>query len=533
MRPDLELDDLEEKIPGVDQYNQLYYEGDHWQAGAGYTGPRLPADHPLYGVWLAEMQRIFVSKDILKEIRNREKWALTGKAWTWTILDENNEPLDEVASTELKRWLEDWMQEKKVVKTVADAIENSGWAAEDGEEGRGLLRFYIPEQRLENGAASAENLGDALKLIELEAPSPESATIMEDADTEYEQVGFISWTEEKAGEEFDRAELVYVNESGMTVIENLVQSEAVSTGTVEVNLLGNITMYEMKRPLVIDASMRSLQRFYNHVATAFQAAVGGAAWPEDFFFGLLPPGQWETGEDGKDTFVPEPLVRGPGRSHFLQPGTVLDEDGSERAIMGGRHARTEPVPATLFIEAKNNIQSDMIASAFQAYTEITGMAQASGEKLQLARGDFESAATDTANETRLMVRWVLETAIMLAQTVEGGAEPTKYNIPVSVQIDTGVVTAEHKLILSQLRTDKFISHETALAEAGYPNPTAEILKIIKAMDEADLSQTVVPGAVDATGGDVGTDMDTEIDQTTDPERAADKARNSATGVSGV
>lgn len=279
--------------------------------------------------------------------------------------------------------------------------------------------------------------------------------------------------------------------------------------------------------MVMDKSMRSLQKFYNHVCTAFQAAVGGAAWPEDFFFGLLPPGQWETGEDGKDVFVPEPLVRGPGRAHFLQPGTVLDEDGSERAIMGGRHARTQPVPATLFIEAKNNIQSDMIASAFQAYTEITGMAQASGEKLQLARGDFESAATDTANETRLMVRWLLETALLMAQAIEGGGEPTKYNIPVAVQIDTGVVTAEHKLILSQLRTDKFISHETALAEAGYPNPTAEILKIIKAMDEADLSQTVIPGAVDATGGEEGTEMDTEIDTVTSPERKAAKARQSA------
>ena len=531
-RPDLKIEDLEKKIPGVDQYNKLYKEGDHWQAGAGYTGPRLPADHPLYGVWLAEMERIFVSKDILKEIRNREKWALTGKAWTWSILDENNEPLDEESSTELKTFLDDWMHEKKIVSVVADAIANSGWAGEDGQLGRGILRFYIPEQRLDDGLAKAEDLGQALSMIELEAPDPETAMVMEDADTEYEKVGFISWSEEKDGEEFDRAELVYVDEQGLTVLESLISVEGSSGSSEPLNLLGTITMYQMERPLIIDQSMRSMQRFYNHVATAFQAAIGGAAWPEDFFFGLLPPGQWEEGEDGKDVFVPEPLVRGPGRSHFLQPGTVLDEDGTERAVMGGRHARTQPVPATLFIEAKNNIQSDMIASVFQAYTEITGMAQASGEKLQLARGDFESAATDTANETRMMVRWVLETALLLAQIVEGGGEPKKYNIRTAVQIDTGVVTAEHKLILAQLRSEGFISHETALAEAGYPDPTAEILKIIKAMEEADLSQTI-PGAVDATGGQVKTEMDTEINTVTSPDRTAAKARNSATGVSGV
>ncbi len=427
------------------------------------------------------------------------------------------------------------MEEKQVVATVAEAIENSGWAGEDGTQGRGLLRFYIPQQRLEEGQAKAESLSDAMMLIELEAPSPDTAAVFEDADTGYEKVGFISWTEEYQGEEYDRAELVYVNEQLMTVLESLVNNDLSPSGTTEIQLLGNITMYEMQRSMIVDKSMRSLQKFYNHVNTAFQAAVGGAAWPEDFFFGLLPPGEWVEGDGGDLVFEPAPLSRGPGRSHFFQPATVLDEDGNEKAVMGGRHARTQPVPAALFVDAMNNIQSQMTASAFQQYTEITGMAQASGEKLQLARGDFEAAATDTANETRLMVRWMLETVLLLAQFIESGGEPKKYNAKVSVQIDTGVVTAEHKLILSQLRSDGFISHQTALAEAGYPQPTAEILKIIQAYENADLSGAtqIARGGVDATGGSNGTNMESEIDTVNSPDRTAAKARNSATGVSGV
>jgi len=519
-RPELEVEDLEKKIPSINESNRLYSIGDHWQAGFGYTGPRLPADHPQYGQWAAEMQRIFVSEDVLNEIRKRERWALTGKAWTWEIHDLDNKPLAEAEALELKQFVENWLEEKQVVSTVADAIENSGWAGDEGQDGRGVLRFFIPEQRLEQGGTiKAENLGMALSLIELEAPDPGTAVVFEDADSEYEKTGFISWSEEKAGKEFDRAELVFINEQGLTVLESLIDSEEVSTGTVELPLLGNLTMYQLERPLLMTSSQRSQQRFLNHVYTAFQAAIMGAAWPEDFFFGLLPPGHWEESEDGKEAFIPDPMVRGAGRSHFLQPAMVIDDNEVEKAAMSGGFTRTQPVSPNLFTEARKELRNSMIASAFQEYTLLTGLAQASGEKLQLAKGDFEASATDMANETRLMVRWVIETALLMGQFILGGGEPTPYRALVEVRIDTGVVTTEQKLLLSQLRTDRFISHETALAEAGYSQPTAEILKIIQALENAELSVEAVvkPGLVDAAGGTgEGTQLRTEKNKVEKP-----------------
>lgn len=517
-RPDLEVEDLEQKIPGINEENLLYIAGNHWQEGIGYTGPRLPDDHPLYGNWLAEMERIFVSRDVLNEVRKRERWALTGKAWTWNLQDAEGKPLAEAEGTELRGFIEKWMEEKQIVSIVADAIENSSWSGDEGIDGRGLLRFYIPEQRLDGGKAKAEDFGDALNLIELESPESVTGVVFEDADSEYEKVGFISWTEEKDGDEFARAELVYINEQGLTVLESLVASDAVSAGTMELDLLGKLTMYQLKRPLLIDSSMRSMQKFLNHTFTAFQAAIGGAAWPEDFFFGLLPPGNWVEQSDGELEFVPEPMKRGPGRVHFLQPLTVVDVDNTEKSVSGGGHTRTTTVSPHLFTEAIKEIRGNMLSSAFQEYTLLTGLAQASGEKLQLAKGDFEASATDMANETRLMVRWVLETVIAMAEFIMGGGDPSGTQAYVDVQIDTGVVTVEQKLILSQMRSEGFISHQTALAEAGYSQPTAEILKIVKAFEEAAAAGMpgTTPGQVDATGGEKGTDLDTEINTVEKP-----------------
>jgi hypothetical protein len=518
-RPELEIDDLEAKIPAINEANAAYAEGDHWQNGAGYTGPRLPTDHVLYNNWLTEMERIFVSRDILREIRLRERWALTGKAWTYKLEDADGNPLAEAESLELSKFIDKWIMNKQIISTVADAIENSSWSGDEGVDGRGLLRFYIPEQRLEGGRAQAEDLGDALNLIELESPDSATAVVFEDADGGYEKVGFISWQEEKAGEEFDRAELVYTNDQGMTVLESLLASDAVSAGTVELNLLGKLTMYQLERPLLITSSQRSMQRFLNHTMTAFQAAIGGAAWPEDFFFGLLPPGEWVENSNGELEFIPQPLERGPGRSHFLQVATTVDQEDTEKALAGGGHTRTSTVSPHLFTEAGKDITGNMFASAFQEYTLLTGLAQASGEKLQLAKGDFEASATDMANETRLMVSRVIETAIALAEAISGGGEPSGIQANVTVQIDTGKVTIEQKLLLSQLRTDKFIPHETALAEAGYPDPAGEIEAIVQAFEDAAARGMpgVAPGNVDAAGGtDEGTDLDTEKNEVETP-----------------
>lgn len=492
MRPELELEDLGEKIPAINESNALYAAGDHWQSGEGWSGPQPDPNSPVYDNVLGDIERVFVSRDVLKEVRLRERWALTGNAWTYLFLDAEGKPLAEAEEQELRAWVEKWMEKKQVVSTVADAIEKSSWSGDDGVPGRGLLRFYVPEQRLEGGRAEAEDLGMALDLIELESPSSANGTVFTDADGGYEPVGFVAWTEEFAGEEFDRAELVYLNDQKLTVLESLIGSDAIQEGTVELNLGGRLTMYQLERPLLIDSSLRSMQRFLNAALTAFQSGISSAGWREDYFMGIMPPGRWEAEQDGTERFVSEPFNRGPGRAHFLQARTIIDEDGSETAVGAASHTESSPLSPHLFTESQKIMRESMLSSAFQEYVLLTGLAQASGEKLQLAKGDFESAATDMANETRLMVRWVLETVVAMAEAVMGAPEPSGIQVPVAVVIDTGVITTDQKVQLSTIVKDGFVSHHTALAEAGYQNPTAELAKIAK--------QVVLTGEGDEEAG---------------------------------
>lgn len=478
MKPELEIADLESKIPTINTENAAFAAGDHWQDGAGWTGPTPDAESENAGTYMTRMEEIFVSSDVLNEIRKRERWALTGKAWTWALMDSENKPMSEGDAEELRGFIEAWLVEKQIVSVVADAIEKSSWSGDEGIDGRGLLRFFIPQQRLEGGRAQAEDIGQAMNLIELECPDSETGVVFEDADSEYEPVGFIKWSEEKEGNEFERAELVYINEAGETVLENLIDSEFVDSAEVATNLGGRLTMYQLSRPLLITKSLRSQQKFLNHINTAYQAGVMGAAWPEDFFFGLMPPGKYvdDPSEPSGKRYVPDLMMRGPGRSHFFQPNVFVDKDGVEKPVSAS-HTGVGTMSPHLFTTAMDDLRSSMLQESFQEYTLLTGLAQASSEKLQLAKGDFEASATDMANETRLMVTWVMETVIALAESIMGAGEPTGTKVMVDVQIDTGIVTVEQQLILAQLWRDGFISQKTALAKAGYANPDAEIAKI--------------------------------------------------------
>ena len=55
--------------------NAAFYHGDHWQSGAGWTGPRLAATHALYAETWATIQSSFVSSNKIREVVRREVMA--------------------------------------------------------------------------------------------------------------------------------------------------------------------------------------------------------------------------------------------------------------------------------------------------------------------------------------------------------------------------------------------------------------------------------------------------------------------------
>jgi len=107
---------------------------------------------------------------------------------------------------------------------------------------------------------------------------------------------------------------------------------------------------------------------------------------------------------------------------------------------------------------------------------------------------------------RLMARWMLETAVALAEAIMGAPEPSGIQIPVAVIIDTGVITTEQQVQLSTLVTEGFMSHHTALSVGGFQNPTAELLKLEAEREEREALGLAARGggtAAESTGTEPG------------------------------
>lgn len=462
----LTVEEAAELLPEINTANAAYAAGDHWQNGDGYSGPLLPSDNPLYSTWLSGLERIFVSRDVLKEIRQRDRRGLTGKAWKWQIISANaDQPLAENEQERLTHALTEWIQKADAYGALGDAIEDSTWAGVDNSSARGVLRLYVSKaNRNEDGSIPQGTLEESLARIQIEAPDPSQAAVISDKSSG-QRTGVYLYTVDDE----EAAEIVYLMD-GQTVIRSVEDQEETA-----VDLGGRLTMAQIERPTIVDASLRSQQKFLNHAWTAYQAAIGGAGWPEDFFYGLLPPGEWIQDDDGSPLFVPEPLRRGPGSIHFLQPDTVIDRDGKETAVSAG-HTRVNPADHRIFIETVETLRAAMLGQAQQEHVLLTGLSQASGDKIELAKGDFEASLSETARQVSQTVSWILETALLLAG-IFSNEDMSHVRVNVEVQIDTGVVTSDQKQKLSELAAGGFLSHESALAEAGYLNPAAEVERV--------------------------------------------------------
>src|SRR5690606_28051720 len=80
-----------------------FYQGDHWQDGDGWVGPRLEPNTPGAAEMMAEVERSFVYVNVLREITDRHADAVTNREPRWgsalqRVLDEDEQPSDDEAA---------------------------------------------------------------------------------------------------------------------------------------------------------------------------------------------------------------------------------------------------------------------------------------------------------------------------------------------------------------------------------------------------------------------------------------------------
>ena len=159
-----------------------FVKGDHWQNAEAWSGPIPSTLSGEYEAVAAEIERGFVSKNVIKEVVDRAVNGVMGREpkFTLNMPDKRQTGLQKEAEAIIKKWMED----KDFQKHIQKALRNSFVG------GKSTLRLFIPSGLLQDGQVVV-NEKDPLSFLFLDAPDPLSAGVVEDPNTKRRLV-FIS-----------------------------------------------------------------------------------------------------------------------------------------------------------------------------------------------------------------------------------------------------------------------------------------------------------------------------------------------------
>lgn len=482
--------------------NRLFVEGDHWQQGAGWIGPLPMADEDGFAQVVSEIQRGFTSRNVVAEIVERHVSAVLGRepAWTFTprrALKEDEEPSKEEQPLidEAEAKLTEWWDERDLNGWLQRAATTLLWAA------RAPFRLYVPkgllvEERVADGNGSeavrqvvrASTIDEALGVIFPDHPAVEKATVATNDDTKRE-VGVFLYEREN----LERAELSYLEDAELaggraagaarrTVIRSIGQGDS---SDVAHDLGGRLTMMEIRRPLFITTQVQQGQRALNLALSMIPRNVVTGGFLERVIMNAQMPGEWEdvTDENGQPTgekrFKPDPYHTGAGTTNFLAGVEYTDQDGKTHLATPNVQWR-EPVDVSSSEKAKRAHYQDILEEADQAHVLITGDATASGVSREQARSDFLWSLMLTVPRVNALGRWLLETALAMAETFIG--KPGQYTKTLRAtflcRVDAGPLSADERRMIVEAGDKGYIARETVMSMLGVEDVDAEQAKVM-------------------------------------------------------
>lgn len=486
--------------------SRAFVNGDHWQAGLGWSGPRPQITDPAYTETVLEIARQFVSKNVIGELVNRHVGGVLGSEPNWGFTPI--EPLAEGAkpSPELQTLIDaagalctTWW-DKREAHTVLRRIATKMLYAE-----RGPARLYVPRGLLtrvelpgEDGAAAksasvleAATVEEAVEFIYLADPEPDEAAMVTNDDTK-ERVGVVLFRvgtsiDALAGTD-DRAEVVFLRRAAertdttdrpmLTVIRSIGRGDAQE---FTFDFGARLPIYEATRPLFVTPQMWQQQKALNLALTMQSRAIVTAGFLERTIMNAQMPGKWTESADGKTrTFIPEPYLTGPGTTSFLTGVELTDTDGNPAVATPTIHHR-EPTATTPLIEAARAAYADLLEAGSQEHVLAYQNAQASGKTHEQARADFVTSLLETQSRVEALGRWLLETLLAMAEEFSGqrGRFTSKLRAYFSCHLDSGPVLAEERKANADLYDKGVMSLETVLVRNGEKDPAAEIARIQK------------------------------------------------------
>lgn len=492
-------------LGGSTQIIRRMLDGDMWLNGFGWIGPRPQSTADGYSETMQLLQQGFVSQNVLEEVIERHVGGVLGREPQWGFTPRRNIPDDETptaeettAMGEAEALVTEWWDARKVHKFMEAAARTLLYAR------RSVVRLYVPRGKL-----ASENVADpeqpgrlrtvkviraadvpaGLSFVWPDAPLPESSTVAEDPDTK-ELVGVVLYRagQNVMGTAGDReiAELTYLSEPNaggmpLTIIRQTANQRDDASGSVRLDFGGRISMYEMNRAAFVTAQMIQLQRALNLSLTALPKNVIQGGWLERVIANAQMPGKWvsDTNSATGKKWISDVHVTGGATTTYLRG--LKQEDASSGAVSYATPTVNwrEPSPVAPTVEAQDALYRAMLREAKQEHVLMSQDVKASGLSREQARADFEMTLRPTATEVNALGRWLIETALAMAEAFSGnvGKYTKAFRATFECQIDTGPVTADERTAIDGSVEKGTLSRETAMSLEGIGDPAAEVAAI--------------------------------------------------------
>lgn len=469
--------------------NRAFFQGDHWQNGAGWVGPHPESNASGFSDAMREIALAFTSQNVVREVVQRHASGVVGKQWSWAFVprrdlekDEEPTPQELAAIKEATAIVRPWLLARKIPKLVRDATCTVLLAE------RASVRLFVPagltEQSVDGGnVVRAQSIAQALGLIWPEHLMPEDAAVIVDADTMLECGIWLFEAQPADSDDDDEpveyAGVTFLDQDGSTIMRLIPADEDVAQVESSLQMGGRIPMFEMKRSALITPQVQQAQRALNLALSMVPRNVITGGFLERVLLNAQMPGRYETDAAGNRTgrFIPDPLHVGAGTTNFFVGVEDESDQGGVTRASPSVNWRP-PVEPTAAISAADKHYRSILEETGQLHVVMSGDAEASGKSRVEARAEYLTTLQETQPEAEALLRFIIETSLAMAEAL--AQTPGKYTSVLRAQaqckLDAGPLSAdERRAILEQI--GKSISQETAMALLGVDDIEAERAKM--------------------------------------------------------
>lgn len=449
-----------------------------------WAGPMLPTDHDEYAEMVNALSKACAADNLIQSCLETYLDAVEGLE-NWRLAPEGTDAPEEPG------------EEEKALTAYLDRLNFAGLlyhvGLNLGAHGRTVGRPVIPPRfRDEDGnIIPARDLTEALSRVHWQAPGWPRQSRMVQLDTAgtylhpetLEPVSVFAYSVTRDNATRSAVEVSWVDDDGKTRFRIIEDGQA--TQDVSLDLGGRLMLLEVAIPRpIVTRSMLGAMDAYVVASTMLNRNTHYAGYVERWAIGVQPPGNWETNEDGTQTFKPAALSTGPARMNFYQQASTIEtvtENGLERNLerpVPAQMGRWEPVDPKAIQAALDHWRKAIRSEARQSFLELADNADASGRSREVAAGDYLRSAEKIKDALSAFVRGLIELTLQLAALqLTNGESLRSYRASVDARVKAFPPSAEERTVNLQEWKDGLTDLETAMTRSGIDDPDLIIPKV--------------------------------------------------------